>query len=391
MEKRVLTQNLLMCLLIAALGALATSLSSLLDRMAAAIGLAPERVGVFISVYMVGSCLSAFFGGSLADRLGKRRVIAAGALLLALGLTGVAASGGAAMTFVGLFVLGVGFGPTESMSSALLTDENGARATLWMNLSQIGFGVGAIAAPALVAWHLGRGGQYPQVFWVCAAGFLGFFLVLASGVRGRTANVNPESGVNSFRLLKDRKFLLYAVLVFLYMGYESVAPAYLKQLFLEKGAGEETATLTISLFWAAMLLCRLIGAFLSGKELFSVKFFTMFVIAGIAVTLFARNNALRIAGVLLYGFGCGPVWTMIFVLSARVFPDRCGAAYGVMMLFSTAGGALFPAVIGAWVANTQVTFLLCILIAALVVAGSFWAGRLAKSRVWRHSARFSGD
>ena len=78
MEKRVLTQNLLLCALITALGALASSLSSVLDRMAASVGLAPERVGVFISVYMVGSCLSAFFGGSLADRLGKRRVIAAG-------------------------------------------------------------------------------------------------------------------------------------------------------------------------------------------------------------------------------------------------------------------------------------------------------------------------
>ena len=93
------------------------------------------------------------------------------------------------------------------------------------------------------------------------------------------------------------------MLVFLYMGFESVAPAYLKRLFLEKGAGEEMATLTISLFWAAMLVCRLIGAFMSGKELFSVKFFTLFVIAGIVLTLLAPNNGFRIAGILLYGFG----------------------------------------------------------------------------------------
>jgi MFS family permease len=218
------------------------------------------------------------------------------------------------------------------------------------------------------------------VFWLCAAAFLAFFLVLAAGVKGRTTKVNPESGVNSFALLKDGKFLLYAVLVFLYMGYESVAPAYLKQLFLERGAGEEMATLTISLFWAAMLVCRLIGAFLSGRELFSVKFFTLFVIAGIVVTLLAPNNTLRVLGVLLYGFGCGPVWTMIFVLSSRVFPDRIGAAYGVMMLFSTAGGAVFPAVIGAWVGNAQVTFLCCIGIAVMVIAGAFWAGRLEVGR-----------
>jgi FHS family glucose/mannose:H+ symporter-like MFS transporter len=380
MEKRLLTQNLTLCAMITALGALATSISSLLDRIAEAIDLAPSSVGVFISVYMIGSCLSAFFGGSLADRLGKRRVIAAGTLLLSLGLVGVAALNGAALIFAGFFVLGVGFGPSESMGSALLTDENGPRATLWMNLSQIGFGIGAIAAPALIAAHLANGGGYKAVFLLCAVAFFAFFLVMSLGGRGNSVKVNPESGVNSFLLLKDGKFRLYAVLIFLYMGFESVAPAYLKRLFLEKGAGEETATLTISLFWAAMLVCRLIGAFLSGKELFSVKFFTLFVIAGIVLTLAAPNDALRIAGVSLYGFGCGPVWTMIFVLSARVFPDRIGAAYGVMMLFSTAGGAVFPAVIGAWVANTQVTFLLCILIAALLIAGAFWAGRMEEGR-----------
>jgi FHS family glucose/mannose:H+ symporter-like MFS transporter len=380
MEKRLLTQNLTLCAMITALGALATSISSLLDRIAEAIDLAPSSVGVFISVYMIGSCLSAFFGGSLADRLGKRRVIAAGTLLLSLGLVGVAALNGAALIFAGFFVLGVGFGPSESMGSALLTDENGPRATLWMNLSQIGFGIGAIAAPALIAAHLANGGGYKAVFLLCAVAFFAFFLVMSLGGRGNSVKVNPESGVNSFLLLKDGKFRLYAVLIFLYMGFESVAPAYLKRLFLEKGAGEETATLTISLFWAAMLVCRLIGAFLSGKELFSVKFFTLFVIAGIVLTLAAPNDALRIAGVSLYGFGCGPVWTMIFVLSARVFPDRIGAAYGVMMLFSTAGGAVFPAVIGAWVANTQVTFVLCIGIALLLIAGAFLAGRMESGR-----------
>jgi fucose permease len=380
MEKRPQAQNLLLCAMIASLGALATSISSLLDKIAASVGLAPSSVGVFVSVYMVGSCVSAFFGGSLADRLGKRRVIAAGTLLLTLGLMGVAAFHGAALTFLGFFVLGIGFGPSESMGSALLTDENGERATLWMNLSQIGFGIGAIAAPALVARHLAVGGGYRDVFGLCAAAFFALFLFTALGGRGKPAKVNPVSGVNSFRLLKNRKFLLYALLVFLYMGYESVAPAYLKRFFLEKGSSEEMATLTISLFWAAMLVCRLIGAFLSGRELFSVKFFTLFVIAGALLTLLAPTESLRILGVLLYGFGCGPVWTMIFVLSSRVFPDRVGAAYGVMMLFSTAGGAVFPSVIGAWVANTQVTFLCCILIAVLVVLGALLAGRIETGR-----------
>lgn len=377
MEKRVLPQNLLICTLITMLGATATSLSSLFAPMAEAVGLPASAVGVFISVYMVGSGVSVFFAGPLADRLGKRRVVAAGTLLLTLGLAGVAAPLGAMATFAGLFVLGVGFGPSESMGSALLTDENGSRATLWMNLSQIGFGIGAIAAPALIARNF-SGGDYRSVFALCAAAFFMLFVAISLSGRGQVARVNPQSQINSFVLLKNRTFLRYVLLIFLYMGYESVAPAYLKQFFLDKDAGEELATLMISLFWASMLVSRLIGAFMGGRELFSIQFFTLFVIAGAALTLIAPGVTLRIAGVVLFGFGCGPVWTMIFVLASRVFPDRSGAACGLTMLFSTAGGAVFPSLIGAWVGDARVTLILCIAIAVLVVAVASRARRAAR-------------
>ncbi len=119
------------------------------------------------------------------------------------------------------------------MGSALLADENGTRATLWMNLSQIGFGIGAIVAPALIARHLSGGGGYRGVFALCAALSFALFLAIWLDGRGQSARVNPESGINSFALLKNRTFLRYVLLIFLYMGYESVAPAYLKQFFLE--------------------------------------------------------------------------------------------------------------------------------------------------------------
>jgi fucose permease len=380
-KSRGLSQNLILCALITALGMLFSVLSSLLDRIALSFGQGAAMAGVYLSIYMTGSCLSAFFGGSLADRVGKRRVILAGMLVLVVGLMAVAVSGSVIFTFAGLFLMGVGFGPSESMGSALLTDENPERATLWMNFSQIGFGVGAIASPMLIVWHMDGGGDYRGVFAACAAMLALLALVLFVTGKGASAYINPNSGVNSFALLREKRYLLYALMVFFYLGYEAVAPVYFKQLFLEKGAGEQMATMSISIFWAAMLACRLIGAFLSGRELLSIKFCTGFVLAGIAVLLAAQSNAVRILGVALYGFGCGPVWPMLFVLASRVFPDRSGAAYGVMMLFSTAGGSLFPALIGSWAGSTTVTFTLCAGLAVLVIVGAELAGRMGKPAV----------
>ena len=81
------------------------------------------------------------------------------------------------------------------------------------------------------------------------------------------------------------------------------------------------------------------------------------------------------AGVAIYGFGCGPVWPMLFVLAARVFPNRSGASYAVMMLFSQAGNSLSPAVIGAGVNNVEATFAICAALALVVAAGGFAARR----------------
>ena len=176
-------------------------------------------------------------------------------------------------------------------------------------------------------------------------------------------------------MLKSREFCLYALLIFVYLCYESVGPTYLRQLFLERGASEGTANLAISLFWAAMVVLRLVGAFMDGKELVCVRILSPLIAVGSVLALLAPSDGLRLAGAVLYGFGCGPVWPMLFVLASRVFPERSGAAYATMMLFSVAGDSFAPAVLGSGVNNVNVTFILCGALSLVVAAGAWYAAR----------------
>ena len=209
---------------------------------------------------------------------------------------------------------------------------------------------------------------------------LAFVLILRSS--GPLASWPQERFVfpkNLFTVLKNRTFALYALMVFLYLGFESVAPPYIKQFFLSTQATETLSSAMISLFWAAMIIGRLAGAFLGGRELLSIRVFTAMVIAGVALLLGAQTNMLRVLGVFLYGLGCGPVWPMLFVLAAEVFPERTGAAYGVMMLSSMAGNFLFPLLIGSFVGSLPLTFILCAFLASLVLASTFPAVRMRRS------------
>ncbi len=373
-EGKLLRQNLLFCLLVTLLGVFASAFSAVADHVAAAFGQDAAMAGMYLSVYGTGSCVSAFFGGALADRFGKRKVIVVSVALLAAGLICASLTGNQLVTLMALFLAGVGFGPSEAMSSALLTDENPAGATRWMNISQIGFGLGAIFAPVAAVWMIAQGLSYRHVFGVCALMLASLMAAIQVTGRGRPVKVNRSGSMNSLELLKNKRFLLYALMVFFYLGYESVASITFKQLFMGSGASEGAAAAAISLFWGSMLVCRFLGVFLGGREILSIRALGVVTLVGIAFLLTAQSDFMRIIGVALYGFGCGPVWPMLFVLSSHAFPERTGAAYGVMMLFSTAGNALFPVLIGSGVGDPRVTIMICAVFCAMVVCATFFVG-----------------
>jgi len=330
-----------------------------------------------MSVYAAGSLTSVLLSGMLSDSIGKRRVVLSGGAVLTLGVSLVATAGSVPLLMAGLFLAGMGFGPCESIGSALLTDENPGGETRWMNVSQIFFGAGAIAAPVAAVWYASLPGRsYSSALFVCAGAVFLCWLAILSTSRGRLSK--PEGvkrELNLFGVLKNREFLLYAVMVCVYLCYEALAPAYFKQLFLLRGASEQTAGLAISIFWAAMIVFRFVGVFMDGKELFCIRWFTPMIILGVLVLLIAKSDGVRLIGAALFGFGCGPVWPMLYVLAARLFPDRSGAAFAMMMLFTMAGKTASPALFGTLVDNVPVTIGLCAALAALLTGCAWYASK----------------
>jgi len=377
MKSRQTTQNWLYCTLVGVLGLYASTYDAMVDRMTARFLLDARMIGILMSVYAAGSLTSVLLSGMLSDSIGKRRVVLSGGAVLTLGVSLVATAGSVPLLMAGLFLAGMGFGPCESIGSALLTDENPGGETRWMNVSQIFFGAGAIAAPVAAVWYASLPGRsYSSALFVCAGAVFLCWLAILSTSRGRLSK--PEGvkrELNLFGVLKNREFLLYAVMVCVYLCYEALAPAYFKQLFLLRGASEQTAGLAISIFWAAMIVFRFVGVFMDGKELFCIRWFTPMIILGVVVLLLAKSDGVRLIGAALFGFGCGPVWPMLYVLAARLFPDRSGAAFAMMMLFTMAGKTASPALFGTLVNNVPVTIGLCAALAALLTGCAWYASK----------------
>ncbi len=370
-------QNLLFCWLITVMGIVANIFHTLADRIVISLGRPATQAGILISVYALGSLCSVLLSSSLADRIGKRRVIAAALSVMAAGLLIVPASSAFAPILIGLFLFGFGFAPSEGMGSALLGDENPEKAAAWMNISQAGFGVGAILGPLIAIAWLNTGNSWRGPFLLGSLLALSLLLMVIVSGKDRMAPPVSSAGhsMNMFELLKDKRFVFLVIMMFLYLGYESVAPAYIKRYFVDSGSGESLASLMISLFWGSMIIGRLLGSFLAGREMQSIRGYTVFTFLGILLLILGKTPLLRIIAVVLFGFGCGPVWPMLITLAARLFPKRSGAAVGMMMLASMAGFAVFPFLIGNLPANPVLTFVFSAILAVLLILVSGFAGR----------------
>jgi len=370
------------CMLIGMLGIFSSSFQSIANRMAAQFGQPVTAIGTYISVWAAGSFISVFFSGTLADRIGKKKVIIGAITFIIVGSLLVAVSRWQMLTLIGLVFMGMGFGPSEAIGSALLTDENPVNATRWMSISQICFCIGAIAAPIAAVWYCTAGfGTYQNIFYLSAIGFVVMlaFFIFNQYETACEKDGNTSRSIHPLDVMRNGHFRLYAIMIFLYVGYESIAPAYIKAFFVETGSTEALGAKAISLFWVSMIAGRLVGIFMNGKEELGIKVFPPIVFSAVCVLLLAGSSEMRLAGVILFGFGCGPLWPMLFVLSSRVFPYRTGSAYAVMMAFSSAGYMIFPVLLGSFVNNLRVTFAGCALLALSIFGLSFLSKRIKES------------
>ena len=83
---------------------------------------APETVGLVGSALVFGAVLGAGIGGRLADCLGRKRLMLAGMIIIAIGATASALANGSPMLFVGQLVVGIGVGIDFPVSSSYISE-----------------------------------------------------------------------------------------------------------------------------------------------------------------------------------------------------------------------------------------------------------------------------
>jgi fucose permease len=280
---------------------------------------------------------------------------------------------------------GFGNGVEDSAWNAWVGNMQNANELLGLLHGAYGLGatVGPLAATAMVTK-----GELPwYVFYylmIATVGIEAIFVVSAfwgaTGSVHRAAHPPSASGDGSRtttrRVLREPLTWLVALFLLGYVGVEVSLGGWIVTFMLKvRNADPFPAGLTVTFFWLALTIGRVILGFVTGR-IGEKTAITIYLLLSIALQLLywlVPNFIASAVFVAFLGFFLGPLFPAAIVAATKLLPsDYHVSAIGFAAAFGGAGGAIFPFAVGAIAQSRGVEVLQPFALAILIFITMLW-------------------
>ena len=328
------------CALMFAYGCFLGASQAVMESIAGDLGMDIAGMGALVSLQFLPAAFVPVWMGAVADRRGRRMVLAAFCAVFGAGLLICAAARRPWVYALGAIAVGAGYSVCESGCCAAMSDLGPEWGVRGINLSQALLCLGAVLAPALIRL---TGIGWRAALRLCAGIYAALLpILLAVRYPAPAAAAREQGGARA--LLVSRAFLCLFAAILLYVGMETGFGYFIESLMSARFA--PTALSCVSLYWLGMMVSRFIFSsirypakpvLLAGFWL-SAALFTALTLSGSA--------AFSLALCFMTGFAYGPIWSTLVAEATARHPAHAGAASGLMSAGCGAGGILFPALTG---------------------------------------------
>ena len=355
-----------------------------LREVSITLSLSAVQAGSLFSVIFVFASIGSAIGGRLSDRIGRKRVMVLGIILVASGFSIASYAETYAFMSVFLAVTGVGYGFTTPSLYALMSDLLPERRGLGATLVSVSYGIGVSTGAVVASFIIAR--VHWQIAFL-AVGLFGFLIAAVEGIAVKSARRNGEHGRLRYRDLIDKTLVILALAEFfggaVFFSSASWAATVLR---MAKGLTLGETGFVMGL-WG---LTPMIGALVLGP--LSDKYGRRFVILGSAfpaalaafVSFQYLESPLALAvGLVVFGILKASVPTLIVPLAQEsASPDAAGAAAGVIMSMHYISAVAAPLVTAALITGTGNMILAMVLtsVIPLCIYGSLIATVREKPR-----------
>ncbi len=302
-------------------------------------------IGAYYFVSAIAYVIGSMGGGVLTERLGRRVVLGAALGLMGLGGIALASTPLWAVVLAAAIPIGLGQGAVDGGVNGLFLDVFAASRGRALNLLHVFFAIGALASPFIVG-RLVEGGVGWQPI-IAGTGVVAIGLAAIVGSTG-LASGRHIAGESQATLKVGIALPLVALAVGIgcYVASEIGISNWLVR-FLD-AAPLGVATGALSLFWAGLMVGRLIGARLADRFDHTALAIASAAVSSIALVLavVAPSLPLQVALFAVVGLGSGPIYPMIMAVAGERYPERSAAVGGFLAGTAVIGSIVYPPLMG---------------------------------------------
>lgn len=332
----------------------------------------------------LGFMVATLLTGVLADAAGIKIVLLLAGLSLTVGLAAFSLVSSFWLLTAALFVVGLGLGSIEVGGNSLIVDLHSHDRGRFLNLLAVFHGIGSFVVPLYAAQLLSASFSWRQVYQFAILLAVGMVLFFALVRYPRAPRQTTESlslrkvFATGFTWRMAWYYLLVAVYVAAEIGIAAWIVEYLQQV---KGFSIGASSLYLSLFFAMIMVGRLVGSFFVER----IGYLTIMLVVTVAAII---SLSVGIFGPPSLTF-CIPLTGLFFSI---MFPTatasvsslqaaNMGAILGVLFTFGGLGGALGPWVIGvtADVVGLQLAFATTIVFCIVTLIALLALQRMTKA------------
>lgn len=340
-------------------------------------GVPVSYAGVVSVIISLGTVVSSLQSDRLTRKLGAGKVTAVSVGLTAAAIFGFSVSHSFWMLCLWAVPYGLGAGSVDAALNNYVALHFASRHMSWLHCM---WGVGASVGPYIMGLALTGGGNWNMGYRVIALLqiVLTAVLFLSLPLWKRNASAQEEK-TSSPALRLGQIFRIpgvksVMVTFFCYCALEQTAGLWASSyLVLQKGIPAETAAGCASLIFIGITIGRALSGFLTLKLNDSqlVRLGQGIIVLGLAALLLPFGQGAALAGLVLIGLGCAPIYpSIIHATPARFGVDRSQAIIGVQMAVAYVGNCLMPPLFGVLASRFSASlypFFLLLILAVMVL------------------------
>lgn len=315
------------------------------------LGVPVSYMGIVSMVISGGTIVSSLMSDRLTRKFGTRIVTVVSVFLTAAALFGFSFSDRFWMLIVFSVPYGLGAGAIDAALNNYIALHYSARHMSWLHCF---WGVGTIVSPFIMSYAL-TSSNWNDGYRIVGYVQLGIAALLALTLPvwkvNKKQDVVQQKSIGLIGALKIKGVPLILIGFFAYCAAEATAMQWASTYFVEvKHITEEQAAQFGSLFYIGITVGRFLSGFVSGK----IGDRRMIVIGAAVLTLgiiflFIPTDVteLSLAGFVIIGFGCAPIYpSIIHSTPANFGAENSGAIIGIQMASAYVGSTFVPPLFG---------------------------------------------